>query len=120
MAREERRRFPQYPAPETLAASAHIPAKGEHRLRLRSISLEGLSFVTDLGISTDTFFNLSLEIPKKDGGTRRIATPAKIVWCAFNERTWYYTAGVQFLGMTEEDRDCLQDFLKSLTPQGDT
>jgi hypothetical protein len=117
MVQKERRWFPRYHAPESLAATAEFTPRREQRLQVQDISIDGLSFVTKVNIIGETFFNLSLEMTDKDGRCVRINTPAKILWSTFDEKASLYTAGVLFLGLKDADRELLQGILSPLTPK---
>ena len=114
---EEKSRFPRYDAPESLAAVARFSSKREQRLRMRNISIDGFSFVTEMDISGETFFTLSLEMAGNDNQLIRTDTSAKIIWCIYDKETSLYTAGAQFLGLKEVEKASLQGILTLLSPE---
>ncbi len=114
---EEKRRFPRYDAPESLAAVARFSSNREQRLRMKKISIDGFSFVTKMDIAGETFFTLSLEMTGSNNRLTRINTAAKIIWCTYDKEASLYTAGAQFLGLKEAEKELFERMLASLKPE---
>ncbi len=117
MIQEERRLSPRYRAPESLVATAVFPAKREQRLRVKDISIEGLSFTTEMDISNETILNLSIETTDEEGRPVRLDTLANILWYTFDKNTLRYCAGVLFVGFKNADRELLRKILGTMTPR---
>lgn len=114
--RPDRRRFTRYIPPSSLVATAVFPHKPEQRLQLRNISIDGFSFTTSADILHESFFTVALEITDASG-VRRIETPAKILWAAFDKGSSIYSAGAQFLKLNERDSALLEETLAALEPE---
>lgn len=117
MIREERRRYPRYYAPESFTAVGEFPPRREYRLKVKDIGINGLCFVTELNLSREAIFKLSFEVTDKAGEVARISTPANILWYTYEADDSSYTAGAQFLGLKDADREVLQAFLETLRPK---
>ncbi len=111
---EERRRCPRYFAPAQFTAMGAFPPQRKYRLEIRDIGIDGFGFVTRADISRENVFSLVFDVTGKDGRIGRINALATIIWYVYDKETFRYTAGSQFLGFKESDRELLQSFLMTL------
>ena len=111
---EERRRFPRYFAPEQFTAIGEFPPQRQYRLKTKDIGIDGFGFVTEADVSRENVFSLFFEITGKDGRAEQINTLATIIWYVYDKEASLYTAGAQFLGLKNSDRELLQGFFETL------
>ncbi|RJP64973.1 MAG: PilZ domain-containing protein [Candidatus Abyssobacteria bacterium SURF_17] len=114
MLQEERRRFPRYHTPASFTAAGEFSSHGECCLKVIEMSIDGLRFVTEKDVSREAVFSLSFGVTNKRGDAARISALACIRWYVYNKEASLYTAGAQFLGLTQSDRELLKDFFETL------
>jgi c-di-GMP-binding flagellar brake protein YcgR len=117
MALQESRRFPRYYAPESLIAVGTFPGERQRELHVVDISIDGLSCTTKFNISRESVFNLSFDLVVADNPAVHIDTPAKINWFTFDKKSSLYTAGAQFLGLRDAQKQALLRILILLPPK---
>jgi c-di-GMP-binding flagellar brake protein YcgR len=98
-------------------AEVDFLTKAKEQVRVESIGLGGLCFVTETDISGESILGLSLESDTEQSPSLNINISAKIVWHIFDEATRLHTAGTQFIEMDESATRTLREFLDSLEVQ---
>jgi hypothetical protein len=114
MTGQERRVFPRHHAPSALVAVVSFPTRRGENVHVKNISLGGLCFATEIDISGESVFNLSLSFAGEAGPALDITVSAKIAWHIHDEATSLHTAGAKFVEMTDADEQALGDFMGSL------
>ena len=75
---------------------------------LVDISGDGIMVITQESVDPNTVFHLRMIFPAKIGGRRHLDFDAKSLWCRDDVKAGYYHSGLEFLDVSQEDRDTIE------------
>jgi len=114
MIQQEKRSLRRYAAPTSLEATAKFPTKGEERIHIKDMGLDGFCFTVEIDISGESLFDLSLSSGEGSGPSLDIKTSAKIIWHIHEEATSLHTVGAGFVEPAAADSDLLRRYIAFL------
>lgn len=79
---------------------------------LADMNLLGAMVIGEKGLEVDADITLQIEVPELEGiAVRRLAIPARAVWCQPDLSPEYFNIGFEFRDVKEEQKDVIQAIL---------
>ncbi len=77
------------------------------------LTLEGALIIGEKPVETDKITTLAIDFPETpEFPARRVMIPARIAWSKHEPEAKYYDSGVEFLNISEENKEILESILE--------